>query len=769
MATFPPAEREKAPWKAPVRRGPTEAGPQVRLSIGKDGVGFELSLPERIGCLVVVELLAAIPNLRFPLDVSGGVARFRHKRADLTDLVLELAARDLERWAAPRLAGLLGKRPPTVWASVRRAAATLAVVDEDPHLPAPRVLAFDVVAEAEHDDVHLTIAAPRGAGLPAPASSLAMRCVRGLLGGLATQRGTRFTVTGASRRIARRVLPEAGFRAPASDGMRVTVLAAQGDTWLLSAASEGNVIDATPEGSRARETWLLTEQADEARLRGDLERARDLDVEALGRAPRHREISRRIAELDQLAGGRAEAALATLAEAERDPTAPEGLLVGELLAEVGDRDAAIAALVRSGETEPTGALSARAFERASELTANPTDALAWLDMAVARAPSLAHMRWTRIQRRLEIGRVEDALADAEHLDAQAHGPAARHAVWRRAGELWQARGLGKEATALFERALRFEPDDVAALAGLGAALVSSDRAPRGAALIATAIGLAEVQGKPASAMRVELAKALADKLGDRPAAIARVQEVPREAREALVARALEGRWRAEMGDLAGASLAFARLRDLAGSQLMPHKGGPDGDLLGAWLVEAARFELDRREDPLAAQRLLACALKLAPRFAEAQELYRQVGALIARPPEPADVEADDPSPFRRTEPPSGERRAFDLDLAPSEAAGEGGDAEDNVRVEELTRLLQLDPNQDAIVDELALRLTRLGRTHELLALLSARLEEAPPERRAALIPQQRAVLERLEADARAAGRDLEASFFRDALKMLDGQ
>ena len=99
-------------------------------------------------------------------------------------------------------------------------------------------------------------------------------------------------------------------------------------------------------------------------------------------------------------------------------------------------------------------------------------------------------------------------------------------------------------------------------------------------------------------------------------------------------------------------------------------------------------------------------------------------------------------------------------------SGYPGESEDAARVDELTRLLQSDPTQDAIVDELAQRLTRLGRTHELLALLSARLEDAAPERRAQLVPQQHAVLERLEHEARVAGRDLEAAFFRDAMKML---
>ena len=89
-----------------------------------------------------------------------------------------------------------------------------------------------------------------------------------------------------------------------------------------------------------------------------------------------------------------------------------------------------------------------------------------------------------------------------------------------------------------------------------------------------------------------------------------------------------------------------------------------------------------------------------------------------------------------------------------------------MRVEALTRTLQGDPTNDAVVDELSERLTRLGRSMELLALLSARLEDAPPERREELLPRHHAALERLEQEARAAGRDGEADLFKMARDVI---
>lgn len=94
------------------------------------------------------------------------------------------------------------------------------------------------------------------------------------------------------------------------------------------------------------------------------------------------------------------------------------------------------------------------------------------------------------------------------------------------------------------------------------------------------------------------------------------------------------------------------------------------------------------------------------------------------------------------------------------------EAEDHARVEDLTRKLHADPSNDFVVDELTTRLLRLGRTHELFALLSARLDEAGPERRQTLLPKQREVLRRLEEDALLAGRTDEVALFREALENL---
>lgn len=761
----PPVPRPPAPRRE--RRTPPPPpgeGVALRLAIGRSGVGLELARPVRLGPLLVTELSAALPGVKFPVDVSGGVPRFRHRRGELQRLEVELGARTLERFAAPRLRGVVGTRSPDVWVGVERSVATFCVSGApDPEAAATAegpVLAFEVHALAEEGDLVLVVSQARGTALPAPATAMAIGCVEALLSGLAERHGAVFVLRRGPSTLSRALLPEAGARVPAAEDLRWTSVAVQGDTWLLQAVQ--GALGAAPDASslRAREAALLVADADEAVLGGDLGTARAACLDALERAPRHAELLRRIAEMDAVAGGRAEAALAVLVEARGQEGARFGTLPGELLAETGDVDAAIASLERTGDSEPAPALAARAFEIAARLARDPQDASSWLDRALARSPRSTSARWARVARRLELRRLEDALADVEHLEAMARGGRARHRVWIAAGELWHAAGLASHAGAVFERALRYLPDDPRAMTGLGVSLVSEGRADRGVALLARALDVAEARHEATSPLRIELGRALAESLDDLPTAIAHVSAVPADAPEAPVARGLEGRWRAKLGDLAGATLCFARLRELAAT--LPASSDPYGPIV-ALLIEAAEIQRDRLHDPLAAQRHLAAALRLRPRDARIIALYRDVGALVA-----GDAAEEPSEDFSPAEPGSAthrtvtERPPLDLSIAP-EAEEDAGDA---TRVEDLTRRLQGNPQDDAAADELIGLLQSMGRGHELLALLLARLEDATPERRAELTPRARRALAEMATRAESAGRHQEASLYRDALAML---
>jgi len=322
-------------------------------------------------------------------------------------------------------------------------------------------------------------------------------------------------------------------------------------------------------------------------------------------------------------------------------------------------------------------------------------------------------------------------------------------------------------------------------------------------------------------MHLELGRVLGESLGDRPAAVARLRGIPDEAPEAIAARGLEGRLRARLGDASGATLAFARLRERAGreptalpwleeaARFEEERGGlhaAQQHLAVAIGISPGDPDLETRYRRLGEQIAARAGVRApypssasAPRAAAAASPSSSLddvthalpgtsiddavthalpgagalddavthalpgaGALddAATHARPAAGALDDAATHTRPGwPASASPDALDdLTLA------DGGtyDAEAEARVESLTRTLQGDPTNDEVASELTVLLTRLGRSMELLALLSARLEDAPPDRREALLPRHREVLTKLESDARAAGRDAEADLFRMA-------
>lgn len=739
------APEESATGSAELPIDREHGGASLRLAIGKDGLGIELARPARVACLDLTELVVRLPRVRFPFDVSGGVAKFRHKRGELERLTVELDARHLARFASERLRGLIATGPCTVDVAPRRLGATITVSGRTTPSAAPSTLrvaalAFEVWAMPSGEDVVLVVASARGANVSAPPTTLAMRAMAALLGDAARREGSRFVLSKPAAALVRHVLPEAGVRAPSGDEMLLSGAGESDGVFVFGFARAGSPADVPEEGALASETALLARRSDDARFAGEIERARAFDVDALERAPRHPELVRRIVEIDAFAGSRAEAAMATLRSAARAPHV--GVLAGSLLLAIGDVPGAIAALVREGERERSSVMGALAYAAAADASTDPFDALAHLDSAVARAPWLLELRWERARRRLLVGQREGANADLQELEAHASGARERLEVLRRAADLHRACGAGDVAADLYERALLYRPDDPEALAGLGAALAATGRAARGATLLAHAIEQAAAHGGAPVWMELELSKILAEGLRDLPAAIARVHAIADDAREAIEARALEGRWRARLGDVSGATIAFARLRERAGNEASAVP----------FLLEASRFESERG-DVHAAHRHAAVAVAIAPRDETVLATYRALGERLARiaglvAPSPAEAPVVPP-------PPSSEAKVTTSAPPLDEAAAEE-------RVESLTRAIQADPSNDAAVDELAALLSRLGRGMELLALLSARLEDAPLDRRDALLPKHHAVLEQLEREAREAGRTVEADLYRMA-------
>jgi len=289
----------------------------------------------------------------------------------------------------------------------------------------------------------------------------------------------------------------------------------------------------------------------------------------------------------------------------------------------GDMAAVREAVREFVRDEPFAPVAALAFCRLAELESDAVARSAALDSAVARAPGLGEARWARFEARLGRGDVEGAIADAEHVEAGVVGARARHEACRRGARLILEQGYVTEAGRMFERALRYLPDDAAATAGLARALLESGKKERALTLLERAIALSEKRGRPDADALLDLAKVLASDAGDLPQAIARVRQVSAASERHVEARALEARWRSQLGDLAGASLAYGRMREaieLGGAARPEHV---------ALLIEAAHFEREAEQDLTAAERHLAVALRLAPRDEAVGALYREVAAGLA--------------------------------------------------------------------------------------------------------------------------------------------
>ena len=708
--------------------GPS-AGIPLRLAVTKGGLGLELEHPLALGPLQAEQLSISLVGLSFPVDLSGGVARFRHRRGALEHLSITARRDQLAAAMAPRMRGAIGAATPSVTIAAIAGGVMLGLVD------GTTALAFDVLWAPSEGDVRLVVSSPRSIGLGTPALGAALRAMDAVVGQAGTRFGPLFTFGDAPALISRYVLPGVGARVPDTGDLRWALL--ESDTFGFRAVCDRTYSPPAlaPHVVRELELARLTEMADDALAASSLDEARDAYLALLERSPRDAAVARRLADLDRVVGGRKEAALSTLLEAM--PVAEGGFLAGELLSTTGSAQASVLALKQAAERELYGPLAALALLRAAEQTETVRDRLDLLDQAIARSPALEAPRWARFAIRLELADLKGAMADAEHLEAAARGAPRRHEVWRRAAEGFLERGHAAKAITLFERSLRYAPDNPLAVSGLARSLLSAGRSGRALDLMARAVELGEKKGTPAYGAVLALSRALADHASDYPHAIARLRSIPAGEPESLDARALEGRYRGMLGDLAGASIAFARMRDAVemAKEIASERAA-------AWLVEAARFERDAKKDALAAQRHLGVALQLLPRDAKILSFFREVAAEAAA-------------------------AAKEIAQVAGNPAGPGFDpVRDEERALLLSERLRGDPANHRIALELADVLARLERDVEVFALLAARLEDATPETRPDLVPRQVATLERLIESARRAKHDNEVEIYTDALRRL---
>jgi len=594
--------------------GETTSPVPLRLTASRGQLGLELYKPLLLPGLQLTALAISLPNLRFPLDLSGGVQVFRHKRGQLHHMQVRVLTRDLlERLQRAWLQTSGGSvERPSLWTS--KEALHVGLLTER------GALAFDLLWAPDEADGRLIVDNARGAGSVGVPLASAIQLLSSLFGSLAARTGRVFTVANLGAQIARFAFPLVGARAPEVRRGRVSQLRcdADGFAWTIDATLTPPAL--SEHALRQVELSVLAREGDEALAAGDLDRAREAYLIALERAPRHPQIARLIAEIDLQIGGRNEAALGLLRDTV--PLSSGGPVAGELLAE-WDMTAARESFDRAIQGEPYAPLAALWAQRLAELEPEPSIRLQTLDRAVALAPALSRVRHARLQARAQLGDVQGVLGDAQHLEAAGQGARVRHDDLSRAARVLLSNGWVRDAGRVFERALRYLPDDPDATAGLARSFLASGQPRRALALLERAVLLSQKGGHLTGDALIDLASVVADELSDLPQAVARVREVPADSPRAHEARALEAHWLATLGDVSGASLAYARLRQAL-------ELSPVDDLQQAtqWLVKAAHFE-QAQSDHLAAERHLAAALRFLPRDPQLQVEYRQAAGLLA--------------------------------------------------------------------------------------------------------------------------------------------
>jgi len=776
------------------------------LALARGALAIELDRPFAMGALVVDEVSIALPSVRFPVDLTGGVSRFRHQRGELAHLVASVRGGDLERLVAARLRGILGDGAlPDVTVAPFVGGAVIGIATPG------AALCFDVHFAPLGEGIRVLVDRARGLGLAGPAHGVALRAISAAVGAIGRVVSGVLVVGDVATPILRSLLPLGGARMPSCRGVGVSIERSPAPGAMRMRVERNESPPAIePVALSLLELADLCGEADELMAQGELANARERYLAALEQAPRHPALAARLAAIDHAVGGRADAALATLVETQSALDA--GVLGAALLAATGDEEGASVAFARAGADETWSRLAALSWLASARLAPDAAARAHALDEALARSPLLIDARRERLAARLVGGDLAGARADAELLEAAARGASARFDATVRSARTFLDRGYPDEAVRWFERALRVSPEDAEAVLGLGRSLREAGRPRRALDLFARAVALAERRDQPTAPALLDLAKELVTTAGDRPAAIARARAVSKDAVEAPEARALEVRWRLELGDRAGAKLAASRVADAlelaveagrVGASVYPAAVRDDGPSIAAGSIarEVASLVSSELGELDLARRLLALAVRAAPRDRRAASELRRLAGIAAqpatasrgpaRPPPVSEADAPlravpaaydlplAPAFERDLAPPPSERAAVEPSpstmgshaptLEPRAAAvglnfdftpqpGPAGE-DDEMQADRLADRVRADPTDHPTALALAAILERLGRDMELLALVSARMDEGDADARRDLSPIRRACLERLAAAARVAGRPEEASLY----------
>ncbi|MET0794718.1 MAG: hypothetical protein ABW061_24580, partial [Polyangiaceae bacterium] len=169
----------------------------LRLTVTRGVLGIELYEPIEFGPLDVTRLALTLPNLKFPLDLSGGVPHFRHRRGELEHATLKSGLTRLARFFEQRAGDVLGTLVRPVALFARGQGVGVGMVGEG------RALAFDLLWVPEERHVRFVVSDARGVGLAGAALGFALRALDGVFAGIGERRGRVITILDAGAVLGR--------------------------------------------------------------------------------------------------------------------------------------------------------------------------------------------------------------------------------------------------------------------------------------------------------------------------------------------------------------------------------------------------------------------------------------------------------------------------------------------------------------------------------------------------------------------------------------
>src|SRR5690606_10792079 len=213
------------------------------------------------------ELAVSLPGLSFPLDLSGGVEQFRHRRGELHHLEIRATPDGLAGFFREAASEVMGELSGPVSAWLRPTGIALGVV------AARGALAFDLLWAPDREHARVVVGNARGAGLQAPALALALSLLQSALRPPWRREGRVFILERLAARLVTELMPRFGARAPAALGVQPSELISEAGELRLELDSQASAHRLAVDTVRALETAHLARQADELLIAGNLDAA----------------------------------------------------------------------------------------------------------------------------------------------------------------------------------------------------------------------------------------------------------------------------------------------------------------------------------------------------------------------------------------------------------------------------------------------------------------------------------------------------------------